>query len=59
MPLFHDCHKMRFYMNEVFACIKKSIDMVVHIYIEIKNKVKNKGYKKTWKARNHNYTFLN
>lgn len=46
-------------MNEVFACIKKSIDMVVHIYIEIKNKVKNKGYKKTWKARNHNYTFLN
>lgn len=28
-------------MNEVFACIK-SIDMVVHIYIEIKNKVKKK-----------------
>lgn len=33
-------------MNEVFACIKKSIDMVVHIYIEIKNKVKKKGNKK-------------
>lgn len=32
-------------MNEVFACIK-SIDMVVHIYIEIKNKVKKKGNKK-------------
>lgn len=47
-------------MNEVFACIKKSIDMVVHIYIEIKNKVKKKGNKKkTWKARNHNYTSLN
>lgn len=46
MPLFHDCHIMRFYMNEVFACIKKSIDMVVHIYIEIKNKVKKKGNKK-------------
>lgn len=47
-------------MNEVFACIKKSIDMVVHIYIEIKNKVKKKkGNKKTWKAGNHNYTFLN
>lgn len=45
-------------MNEVFACIK-SIDMVVHIYIEIKNKVKKKGNIKTWKARNHNYTFLN
>lgn len=32
-------------MNEVFACIKKSIDMVVHIYIEIKNKVKKKVIK--------------
>lgn len=40
MPLFHDCDKMRFHMNEVFACIKNSIDMFVHIYIEIKNKVK-------------------
>lgn len=32
-------------MNEVFACIK-SIDMVVHIYIEIKNKVNKKVIKK-------------
>lgn len=51
MPLFHDCHIMRFYMNEVFACIKKSIDMVVHINIEIKNKVKKKVIKKNMESK--------
>lgn len=45
-------------MNEVFVCIK-FIDMVVYIYIEIKNKVKKKGNKKIWKVRNYNYIFLN
>lgn len=37
-------------MNEVFACIK-SIDMVVHIYIEIKNKVKKKVIKKNMESK--------
>lgn len=48
MFFFYDCYIMRFYMNEVFVCIKKFIDMVVYIYIEIKNKVKKKGNKKKY-----------